>query len=79
MRGDKLCDYRRNAVAVAVHDRRCPCRRCDKGDLGPLHLPGQIDQLKISATNDACRLGTEQAELRQDGELRDLKASLRYD
>ncbi|WSG77793.1 hypothetical protein U8P80_30745 (plasmid) [Rhizobium beringeri] len=44
-------------------------------------LQGQIDRLNevISATNDACRLGTEQAELRQDGELRDLKASLRYD
>ncbi|ANP90038.1 hypothetical protein BA011_28825 (plasmid) [Rhizobium leguminosarum] len=44
-------------------------------------LQGQIDQLNevISATNEACRLGTEQAALRQDGELRDLKASLRYD
>lgn len=44
-------------------------------------LHGQLDQLNevISATNDACRLGTEQVALSQDGELRDLKAKLRYD
>nr|WP_202032396.1 hypothetical protein [Agrobacterium vitis] len=44
-------------------------------------LQGQIDQLNevIAATNDAYRLVAEQAALRQDGELRDLKASLRYD
>jgi hypothetical protein len=44
-------------------------------------LQGQIDQLNevISATNRSYRLITEEAAARQDVELRDLKASLRYD
>lgn len=44
-------------------------------------LQGQIDQLNevISATNHSDRLIAEQAAERQEGELRDLKAILRYD
>jgi hypothetical protein len=44
-------------------------------------LQGQIDQLNdvISATNQSHRLTAQLAVERQDGELRDLKASLRYD
>ncbi len=44
-------------------------------------LRDQIDQLNdvISATNDTYRLLVAEATARQDAELRDLKANLRYD
>ncbi|WP_244489940.1 hypothetical protein [Rhizobium sp. Leaf391] len=44
-------------------------------------LQDQIDELNdvISATNDTYRLLVTEATARQDAELRDLKANLRYD